>query len=194
MKKINHNFEENEIKVSKYDNSYIKLANNRIIFLNEVFTKKVAAELTALLLYYDHVNSKEDIILYINSPGGDADGLIQIYDVMQMIKAPVKTICLGKACSAGAVILAAGAKGKRYAMKHSEIMIHGIQFSFPLLGEDIISSKNYYEYVADSNHTVMKILSNHTGYSLDKITEDCKRDVWLNAEESCSYGLVDKIL
>jgi ATP-dependent Clp protease protease subunit len=124
------------LKQSKYDSSYIHLAAERVIFLKEPVTKELASELAALLLYYDNEDQKEDITLYIHSNGGDADGLINIYDVMHMIKAPIQTICLGKAYSAAAVMLAAGSKGKRYAFKNSKIMIHGVQFSFPIPGEE----------------------------------------------------------
>lgn len=177
-----------------YADTYLKLTKDRTIFLSEDVTKESAAQLSALLLYYDHENSDEYINLYIHSNGGDAAGLANIYDVMQMISAPVKTICLGKCYSAGAVILAAGSKGERYALKSSKIMIHGIQFGFPLPGQDIINSKNYYDFIKENNDNIMKILSVHTGHSLDKLKEDCKQDLWLDAKQALNYGIIDHIM
>jgi len=182
------------LKQSKYDSSYIHLAAERVIFLKEPVTKELASELAALLLYYDNEDQKEDITLYIHSNGGDADGLINIYDVMHMIKAPIQTICLGKAYSAAAVMLAAGSKGKRYAFKNSKIMIHGVQFSFPIPGEDQINSKNYFNFVKLNNDNIMKMLAADTGHTLEKIKEDCKRDLFLDAKEALAYGIIDHIL
>lgn len=177
-----------------YSETYIKLSKERIVFLNEDVTKQSASELSALLLYYDNENSEEEISLYINSNGGDAAGLANIYDVMQMIKSPVKTICIGKCYSAAAVILAAGSPGERYAFKHSKIMIHGIQAGFPIPGHDMTNSKNYYEFLKDNNDNIMKILAKHTKYTLEKVKEDCMRDVWLDAKQALEYGLIDEVL
>jgi ATP-dependent Clp protease protease subunit len=178
----------------RYIETYVKLSKDRTIFLSEDVTKEVAAELSALLLYYDNKDHQAPITLYLHSNGGDAYGLSNIYDVMQMISAPVKTVCLGKCYSAGAVILAAGAKGERYAMKSSKIMIHGIQFAFPLPGNDIINSKNYYDFIKDNNDNIMKILANHTGHPLEKLKTDCLQDVWLDAKQALDYGIIDKII
>lgn len=177
-----------------YSDTYIKLTKSRSIFLSEDVTKESAAQLSALLLYYDHESHDDYISIYINSNGGDASGLANIYDVMQLITAPIKTICLGKAYSAGAVVLAAGSKGERYALKSSKIMIHGIQFGFPLPGQDIINSKNYYDFVKDNNDNIMKILADHTGHSLSKLKEDCKQDLWMDAKQALNYGIIDGIL
>lgn len=177
-----------------YADTYTKLTQDRVIFLSEDVSKQSAADLSALLLYYDNQDNEADITIYIHSNGGDAAGLANIYDVMQMINSPVKTVCIGKAYSAGAVILAAGSKGERYAMKSSKVMIHGIQFAFPLPGQDIINSKNYYEFIKENNDNIMKILADHTGHPLDKLKEDCKQDVWLTAEQALDYGLIDHII
>ncbi len=177
-----------------YADTYYRLSKERTIFLSEDVTKKSAAELSALLLYYDNEDHESEISLYLNSNGGDAAGLSNIYDVMQMIQAPVKTVCLGKCYSAGAVILATGTKGKRYALKSSKIMIHGIQFGFPLPGQDIITSKNYYDFVKDNNDNIMKILAQHTGHTLEKVKEDCKQDVWMDAKQALDYGIIDEII
>lgn len=177
-----------------YSETYVKLAKDRIIFMPELVTKESAAQLSALLLYYDNENHDETIELYIHSNGGDVAGLSNIYDVMQMISAPVKTICIGKCYSAGAVMLAAGTKGERYAFRHSQIMIHGIQATYPIPGHDITNSKNYFDFLKENNDNIMKILAHHTGHSLEKIKEDCLRDVWLDAKQALEYGIVDHIV
>jgi ATP-dependent Clp protease protease subunit len=177
-----------------YFETYIKLSKSRTIFLSEDVTKESAAQLSALLLYYDNEDHNEYINIYLHSNGGDASGLANIYDVMQMISAPIKTICIGKCYSAGAVILAAGTKGERYAFKSSKIMIHGIQFGFPLPGQDIINSKNYYDFIKENNDNIMKILANHTGHPLEKLKEDCKQDLWLDAKQALNYGIIDHII
>jgi ATP-dependent Clp protease protease subunit len=178
----------------EYPETYVRLSKNRIIFLSEDVTKQVATQLSALFLYFDSQSSEEPITLYINSNGGDAAGLTNIYDVMQMIKAPIKTVCLAKCYSAGAILLAAGSKNERYAFKNSMIMIHGIQCGFPLPGHDVTNSKNYYDFLKDNNDNIMKILATHTGNSLEKVKEDCKQDVWMTAKQALDYGMVDKIL
>jgi ATP-dependent Clp protease protease subunit len=178
----------------RYAETYVKLSKDRTIFLSEDVTKTVATELSALLLYYDNEDHETEITLYVHSNGGDAYGLSNIYDVMQMISAPVKTICLGKCYSAGAVILAAGTKGQRCALKSSKIMIHGIQFAFPLPGNDITNSKNYYDFIQDNNDNIMKILAHHTGHPLEKLKKDCQEDVWMDSKQALEYGLIDKII
>lgn len=179
---------------SKYAETYVKLAKDRIIFLNENITKQSASDLSALLLYYDNENSEDYINIYIHCNGGEVSGLVNIYDVMQMIKSPIKTICIGKCYSAAAIILAAGSSQKRYAFKHSKIMIHGIQAGFPIPGHDITNSKNYYDFLKDNNDSMMKILAYHTGKTLEKVKQDCMRDVWMDAKQALEYGLIDEIL
>lgn len=174
--------------------TYIKLSQERVIFMSEDVSKTLAAELSALLLYFDNQDPLEPIKLYINSNGGDAAGLSNIYDVMRMIRAPVHTICIGKAYSAGAVILAAGEPGHRSIFPNARVMIHGIQCGFPILGHDVSNSKNYYQFLEENNDNIMKILSHHTGHSLEKVKNDCLRDVWMEAQQAVDYGLVDKIL
>lgn len=181
------------IKPSKYESSYVWLAKDRFIFLKEAITKEVASELSALLLYYDN-ESSDDICIYIHSNGGDSDGLINIYDVIHMIKSPVSTVCLGKAYSAAAILLAAGTKGKRYAFKNSKIMIHGVQFAFPIPGDDQVNSKNYFDFVKKNNDNIMKMLASDTGHTIEKITEDCKRDLFLDAKQALEYGIIDRII
>lgn len=180
---------------SKYNEYYIALTENRTIFLTEDITKDVASSLSALLLYYNHQSPTKDIKIYINCNGGDSAGLINIYDVMNLIKAPISTICVGKAFSAGAFILAAGTKGKRFITKNATVMIHGIQCFFPSNPvADQKDSEIYLKYLKNHNDTILKILAKHTGHSIKKITEDCKRDNFMTAKEALKYNMVDRII
>lgn len=177
-----------------YADTYIKLAQHRALFIAEAVTDRMAADLSALLLYLDNESHEDTIEMYIHSDGGAATGLANIYDVMQMISAPIKTICIGKCYSAAAVMLAAGTKGERYAFKNASIMIHGIQAGFPIPGHDMTNSKNYLKFLQDNNDSIMKMLALHTGHTLDKVKEDCKQDVWMNAKQALEYGIIDHII
>lgn len=194
--KTKNNSDEDSVKVnSKYSEFYIKLTKNRTIFLSEDLTREIGASIIAMLLYFDNEDPNEEITILINSNGGDASALMAIYDVIQMISAPVKTVSLGKCYSAAAVLLAAGTKGKRFALKHAQIMIHGLQCSFPLIGEsDQLSSENYFRFLNKSNLDVMRILAKHTGKNIKQIEKDCTRDFYLTAESSLQYGIIDRIL
>lgn len=180
--------------VRGYAESYIKMSKNRTIFFSEDVDLKVAGELSALLLYYDNEDHEEPIHLYLHSNGGAVAGLSNIYDVMQMIHAPIKTYLLGKCYSAGAVILAAGTKGERYALRSSNVMIHGIQFAFPIAGEDMANNTSYLEFIEDKNDLIMKMLAKHTGQPLDKLKADCAREYWMDAKAAKEYGIIDHIL
>ena len=177
-----------------YAESHLKMTKHRSIFFSEDVSEQSAADLSAMLLYYDNEDNEEPIHLYLHSNGGAVSGLNNIYDVMQMISAPVKTILLGKCYSAGAVFLAAGTKGERYALRSSNVMIHGVQFGFPVEGEDLTTSKNYLEFIDDINDLILKMLSKHTGQSLDKIKSDCAREFWMDAKSAKEYGIIDHIL
>jgi ATP-dependent Clp protease, protease subunit len=177
-----------------YAESYIKLAKDRKIFLNEEIDKENASDLAAWLLYYDHLDPEDPITIYIHSPGGQTAGLIHIYDVMQFIKAPIRTICMGRAASAAAVILAAGTKGERYACRNSEIMIHGVQGVFPIPGMDIKNNKNFFDFFKNHNDDVMKMLARHTGKPLTQVREDCSEDYYMTAQAAKKYGIIDEII
>lgn len=192
--KSDHDHDVHAPVLSGYAESYIRLAKHRILFINENFNDTMAAQLSAMLLHFDNEDHSAPIEIYIHSNGGAVSGLLNIYDVINMISAPVKTICIGKCYSAGAVLLAAGAPGERYAFKSSSIMIHGIQCGFPIPGHDMTSSKNYYEYLKDNNDNIMKILAKHTGHTLEKLKTDCKEDVWMDAKQALNYGLIDHII
>jgi ATP-dependent Clp protease protease subunit len=177
-----------------YQESHIKMSKTRSIFFSEDVMKRSGAELSAMLLYYDHQDHGEPIYLYLHSNGGDLAGLSNIYDVMQMIEAPVKTILMGKCYSAGAVILAAGAKGERFAMPSAKVMIHGVQFGFPIPQDDMKNNASYLKFIEGENDKVIRMLSKHTGQPLEKVREDCKREMFFDAESALEYGLVDQIL
>jgi len=177
-----------------YADTYVKLAKHRIIFVSEDVSDVMAAELSAMLLYFDNEDHEEMIEMYIHSNGGAVTGLSNIYDVMQMIQAPIKTICIGKCYSAAAVLLAAGTKGQRYAFKNSSVMIHGIQFGFPIPGHDMTTSQSYYEFIDNNNDNIMKMLAHHTGHDLEKVKTDCKADVWMDAKQALEYGIIDHII
>lgn len=177
-----------------YADTYVKLAKNRILFVSEDVSDTMAAQLSAMLLYFDNEDHDAPIEMYIHSNGGAVTGLSNIYDVMQMISAPIKTICIGKCYSAGAVLLASGTKGERYAFKNASIMIHGIQFGFPIPGHDMTSSQSYYDFVSTNNDNIMKMLAHHTGQPLEKLKKDCKEDVWMDAKQALEYGLIDQII
>ena len=187
--------EEGTFDSSKYSEIYSKLAKDRIIFLAEDITKETGSYLSALLLYYDHENDQEDIKIYINSNGGDATALSNIYDVMRMINSPVQTICIGKAYSAAAILLAAGTKGKRFATKNSDIMIHGLQVQFPFSeNSDKIDIEIDLRMLETHNTLLMKILSAHTGKDHLQIAKDCQRDLFMGPRQALDYGIIDQII
>lgn len=177
-----------------YAETYVKLAKNRILFVAEGVSDVMAAQLSAMLLYLDNEDHESPIEMYIHSNGGHVTGLANIYDVMQMVKAPIKTVCIGKCYSAAAVLLAAGTKGMRYAFRNSSVMIHGIQFGFPIPGHDMTNSKSYFDFVNSNNDNIMKMLAHHTGHTLEKVKTDCKEDVWMDAKGALEYGIVDHVI
>lgn len=169
-----------------------ELSKNRIILLNDEFDFDLAKNVISLLLMLDLKDKNEPISLYINSIGGDVDCLFAIYDCIQTISAPVKTICLGCAYSAGALILASGSPGMRYAAENSHIMIHQIQVG------GISGSGTDLEIEAKATKNIKEklnyILARHTGQYLTKIKRDCERDKYMTAQQAKEYGIVDHIL
>ncbi len=190
-KKLNHELVP-AFGSSRYGEVYSKLAKNRVIFLGEEVTKETSSSLSALLLFYDTENDEEDITIYINTNGGDVSALSNMYDVVQMIKSPVRTICIGKAYSAGAFLLASGQKGKRFITKNSKVMIHGLQFGFPMSSKS--ESENYLGFLEQENKYILDTLVKHTGQSAKRIIADCSNDLYLDAKEALDYGIVDVIL
>ncbi len=170
---------------------YSRLLKDRIIFLGEPVDDSVANTLIAQLLFLDAENSKEDIKLYINSPGGSVTAALAMYDTIQHVKSDVSTICIGQAASAAAVLLAAGKKGKRIALPNSRILIHQVMGGAEGQQKDILIAANEITRIKDQlNH----ILSKHTGQSVKKIETDTDRDFWMTADEAKKYGIVDKII
>lgn len=170
---------------------YSRLLKDRVIFLGEPVDDAVANTLIAQLLFLDAENSKDDIKLYINSPGGSVTAALAIYDTMQHVKADVSTICIGQAASAAAVLLAAGKKGKRIALPNSRILIHQVMGGAEGQQKDILIAANEITRIKDQLNL---ILSKHTGQSVKKIETDTDRDFWMTADESKKYGIVDKII
>ena len=170
---------------------YSRLLNERIVFLGEAIDDHVANSVVAQLLHLESVNSEKDISLYINSPGGVITSGLAIYDTMQFIKPDVSTICIGQCASMASVLLAAGAKGKRYALPNSRIMIHqpsggaqGQQTEIEIMAREIL-------YVREQMNG---ILAKHTGQPIEKIQADTERDNFMSAQQALEYGLVDKVV
>ncbi len=170
---------------------YSRLLKDRIIVLGTPINDDVANIIIAQLLFLDSEDPDKDISLYVNSPGGVVSAGLAIYDTIQFLKAPVSTICMGQAASMGAVLLAAGAKGKRFCLPNARVMIHqpsggaqGQATDIQIQAQEIMKTKKQ----------LNEILSHHTGQSLDKIEKDVERDYFMSAEESKTYGLVDEVI
>jgi len=169
---------------------YSRLLKERIIFLGDAIEDHVANLVIAQLLYLESEDSEKDISLYINSPGGVVTAGLAIYDTMQYLKAPVSTICIGQAASMGAILLAAGASGKRYGLPNSRIMIHQGTSGFRGNTPDVeIQVKE----VMHLTERLMTILAEHTGQTPEKVRHDSERDYFMGAEEAKAYGLIDEV-
>ena len=177
-----------------YSESYVKMTKDRAIFISEDVSDRMGADMSALMLYYDNQDHDEKINVYIHTNGGSTSGMANIYDVMQMVHAPVKTILVGKAYSAGAWILAAGTKGQRFALRSAKVMIHGSQFIFPIPGFDFSNSKNYLEFVNAENDAMLHVMAKHTGQPFEKVKSDCQTEKWMDAKEALAYGIIDHII
>jgi ATP-dependent Clp protease protease subunit len=169
---------------------YSRLLKERIIFLGDVIEDHIANLVIAQLLFLESEDQEKDISLYINSPGGVVTAGLAIYDTMQYLKAPVSTICIGQAASMGAVLLAAGATGKRYALPNSRIMIHQGSGGFRGNTPDVEIQVKEMLHLTDR---LMHILAKHTGQEYDKVKHDSERDYFMSAEEAKAYGLVDDV-
>jgi ATP-dependent Clp protease, protease subunit len=170
---------------------YSRLLNERIIFLGGPIDDHVANLIIAQLLYLDHSDSKKDIHLYINSPGGSVTAGLAILDTMSFVKADVSTICVGIAASMGAMLLSAGAKGKRFALANSEVMIHQVMGGAEGQASDIaINAK----HILRTKDTLNKILAKNTGNTVTQVEKDSDRDYYMTAEEAKKYGIIDDIV
>ena len=167
------------------------LLENRVIFLQGEIYDGNANELVMKLLYLQSENRRKDIHFYINSPGGSVSATLAIYDTMQILSCPVATYCVGLAASGGAVLLAGGTKGKRFALKHSKVMIHQPHGG---VGGQVSDIEIQAQEILRTREALNQILAQHTGQTVDQIAKDCDRDHYMTALEAKEYGLVDDIL
>lgn len=170
---------------------FSRLLKDRIVFLGSPITDAVADTVIAQLLVLESENPEKDIYLYVNSPGGHVTAGLAIYDTIQYIKPHVATMCIGQAASMGAVLLAAGSKGKRYALPHARVLLHQVLGGFEGQATEIdIHAREILRVRQELNH----ILAEHTGQPIDKIERDTERDFFLTAKDACEYGIVDAII
>jgi ATP-dependent Clp protease protease subunit len=169
---------------------YSRLLKERIIFLGDAIEDHLANLIIAQLLFLDSEDPEKDISLYINSPGGVVNSGLAIYDTMQYLRAPVSTICIGMAASMAAVLLAAGAKGKRYALPNARIMIHQGSGGFRGNAPDAVIQMKEWEFLVQRNN---EILSRHTGQPLEKVMKDTDRDYFMAPEDAKDYGIIDAV-
>ena len=169
---------------------YSRLLRERIIFLGDAIEDHVANLVIAQLLFLESEDPERDISLYINSPGGVVTSGLAIYDTMQYVRAPVSTICIGMAASMAAVLLAAGAPGKRYALPNSRIMIHQGSGGFRGNAPDALIQMKEWEHLVEVNH---EILARHSGQKLDKVIRDTDRDYFMSGEQAKDYGIIDAV-
>ena len=195
---INHNItnltpniiEERPMNVAVMD-VYSRLMMDRIIFLGYPVNDEVANIITAQLLFLESTDRTRDVQLYINSPGGGVYAGLGLYDTMQFVSPDIATICTGMAASMAAVLMCAGAAGKRSALKHSRIMMHQPSAGAAGQASDVEITVNEVRKV---KHELYEILSNHTGQTMEKVTKDSNRDFWMTADEAKDYGLIDEVL
>ncbi|MEK7070076.1 MAG: ATP-dependent Clp protease proteolytic subunit, partial [Patescibacteria group bacterium] len=170
---------------------YSRLLKERIIFLSGPINDATANTVIAQLLFLQHEDPKKDIYLYINSPGGSVTATLAMYDTMKHIKPDVSTICVGIAASGAAVILAAGSKGKRYALPNAEVMIHQVMGGVEGQATEIEITARH---MIKTKERLNKILSDATGQSIKKVEADSDRDFYMDAEEAKKYGMIDAVL
>jgi ATP-dependent Clp protease, protease subunit len=170
---------------------YSRLLRERIVFLGTAIDDMVANLVMAQILFLESEDPSKEIYLYINSPGGIITSGLAIYDTMQYVKAPIVTTCIGQAASMGAVLLAGGEKGKRYALPHSRILIHQPLGGAQGQASDIdIQAKE----ILRMREEINRILEKHTGQPIDKVAKDTERDYFMGAEQAIEYGIIDQIL
>jgi ATP-dependent Clp protease protease subunit len=182
--------EERQLNVAQMD-VFSRLMMDRIIFLGTGINDQVANIVQAQLLFLESVDSKKDIQIYLNSPGGSVYAGLGIYDTMQLVKPDVATICTGMAASMGAVLLCAGAAGKRSALKHSRVMIHQPMSGAQGQASDMeIAVKE----VLKMKKELYSIIANHSGQTFEKVEKDSDRDYWMSSTEAAEYGMIDEVL
>jgi len=170
---------------------FSRLLKDRIVFIGSAITDGVADVVIAQLLFLESENPEKDVYVYVNSPGGIVTAGLGIYDTMQYIKPDVATMCIGQAASMAAVLLAAGTRGKRYALPHARVLLHQVLGGFEGQATDIeIHAREILRVREEINH----ILAKHTGQPIDRIARDTERDFFLNASDALEYGMVDAII
>jgi ATP-dependent Clp protease protease subunit len=170
---------------------YSRLLKDRIVFIGTAIDDDVANVVTAQLLFLESEDPEKDVSIYINSPGGSVTAGLAIYDTMQYVKAPVSTICLGQAASMAAVLISAGARGKRFAVPNARIMIHQLSGGFSGQASDIeIQAREALRL----KKTLDEILSRHTSQPIERISKDTDRDYFMSSQEAKEYGLIDEVI
>lgn len=182
---------EQDARGSREQDLFSRLLKDRIIILGEEVDDTQASIIVGSLLFLEKQDPDRDIEFYVNSPGGSVTAGLAIYDTMQLLRCDVATICMGMAASMGAVLLAGGAKGKRFALPNARVMIHQVSAGFRGTAGDIdVQARE----ILKTNDQLARILQKHTGQDLDRIKQDIQRDYFLSAEESVAYGLIDEVL
>lgn len=171
---------------------YSRLLKNRIIFVGDAIEDSVANLVIAQLLFLEQEDPDKDIDIYINSPGGSVTAGLAMYDCMQLVKPDVSCICMGMAASAAAVLLSGGAKGKRYALPYSRIMIH--QPWIGSIGGQATDIDIHAKQILKTRDTLNRILADHCGQPLEKVEADTERDYYMSAEEAKAYGIIDQVI
>jgi len=170
---------------------YSRLLKDRVIFVGEPIDDHLANLIIAELLFLEREERGVDIDVYINSPGGSVSAGLAIYDVMQIVKCDIATICVGMAASMSAVLLAGGTAGKRYALPHARVMLHQVSGGYE---GTVADARIRLEEMNRAHETLMEVLAKHTGRDIVMVRRDCDRDYWLSAEEARDYGIVDHVM
>ncbi|MDD5623803.1 MAG: ATP-dependent Clp protease proteolytic subunit [Candidatus Peribacteraceae bacterium] len=170
---------------------YSRLLEDRLVFLGTAINDDVSNSIIAQLLFLEKENQKKDITLYVNSPGGQVTSTLAMYDTMQYVQPDISTVCLGMAASGGAIILMGGAKGKRFALEHAEIMIHQ-----PLGGTEgqATDIAIHADHIIQTKKLLNELIAKHTGKPAEEVSADTERDKFLSAKEALKYGLIDRII
>lgn len=170
---------------------YSRLLKDRVIFVGGVIDDQMANSIIAQLLFLEREDPKKDIMMYVNSPGGAVTATLAMYDTMQHVAPDVSTVCVGLAASGGSILLLGGAKGKRFALPHSEVMIHQ-----PLGGVEGQATDIHIhaQHIIQTKELLNKMIAQHTGKKIEKVRADTERDYFMTAEEAMAYGIIDKII
>jgi ATP-dependent Clp protease protease subunit len=169
---------------------YSRLLKDRVIFIGDAIDDHIANLVIAELLFLEREDPDTDIDIYINSPGGSVSAGLAMYDVMQIVKCDIATICVGWAASMGAVLLAGGTHGKRYALPNARVMLHQVAGGYQGTFAD---ARIQLEEMNKAHEKLMEIIAKHSGQGIDRVRKDCDRDYWLSAGEAVDYGIIDKV-